>query len=452
MQTADEAPRLAARPSARDVSDLPEQQQQAIEQEYLRRTPGSAALMARAARSMPRGLTRTLSWFAPYPVVFERGEGAILHDVDGNSYVDMFSNGMSLIHGHAYPPITNALNAAVPRGSAWPGSSEAQIEFAELLCERVPGAEQVRFTNTGTEATMLAVKLARHVSQRPLIVKAWHAYHGSYDDLEVGLQGQGEMAGRVALAEFGDLDSYAVALERHAGEVAAIVVEPVQYTGVVTPPPDGFLPALRDLARDAGVLLILDDCLMFRLAEGGSAERFGFDADITCLGKWIGGGLPVGVVGASAKLMATFDLAPERPLYHGGSFNGNPLGAIAGAIALRDLTAADIARIDAQATKLRADVSAAARSCGIPLCTRGVGSAFGLYVLDGAEDSPEEIDWPATWLLHLASVNRGVYYGTGGEFGLCTALSDEDLERAGAALSQALADVAETALVVEERQ
>jgi glutamate-1-semialdehyde 2,1-aminomutase len=412
-----------------------------IEQTYRRRTPSSARMMERAARSMPRGLTRTLSWFAPYPLVFDHGHGATLVDVDGNRYVDMFSNGLSLMHGHAYRPIEQALRTALLRGSAWPGASDAQIEFAELLCSRVPAAEQVRFTNTGTEATMLAVKLARHVTGRTVIVKAWHGYHGSYDDLEVGLAGRGEMQGRVALARFGELDSYRAALERHSGEVAAIIVEPVPYTGVVTPPPDGFLAALRELAREHAALFILDDCLMFRLAEGGSAERFGIEADITCLGKWIGGGLPVGVIVGSQELLSAFDLAPEKPLYHGGSFNGNLLGMVAGTIAVRDLGSVEIARIEGQADALRASVTEAAQAGGLPVRTSGVGSAFGLYVLE-LEDG--EIDWKATRLLHLAAVNRGVYYGSGGEFGLCTALTDEDIEHTQAALAGALADVAET--------
>lgn len=414
----------------------------AIEREYARRTPGSARLMARASAHMPRGITRTLSWFPPYPVVFERGSGAKLVDVDGNDYVDLFGNGLSLMHGHAYAPIDAALRDTLSRGTAWPGASDAQIEYAELLCGRVPGAEQVRFTNTGTEATMLAVKLARHATGRPLIVKAWQAFHGSYDDLEAGLQGQGEMPGRVALATFGVLDSYRTALERHEGEVAAIILEPVQFTGVVTPPPEGFLPALCELARDAGVLLVLDDCLMFRLAEGGSAERFGLQADITCLGKWIGGGLPVGAITASAELMASFDPSAEGALYHGGSFNGNPLGMVAGAIAVRDLTAASIARIDAQAQSLRAELARAGEDRGVHVRTRGVGSAFGMYVLEGAGGEHDGIDRRASSLLHMAAINHGVHLGAGGELGLCTALTDADLERASAGLRAALADVA----------
>jgi glutamate-1-semialdehyde 2,1-aminomutase len=418
----------------------------AIEQAYLARTERSARLMERAGASMPSGITRTLAWFAPYPVVFERGSGASVFDLDGNRYLDMFSNGLSLMHGHAYGPIEQALREALSRGTAWPGASDAQVDFAELLCARIPGAEQVRFTNTGTEATMLAVKLARYVSGRPVVIKAWDAYHGSYDDLEVGLQGQDEDPGRVALATFGEIDSYAAALERNAGKVAAIIVEPVQYTGVVTPPPDGFLIELRELCRREGVLYVLDDCLMSRLAEGGSSERFGVAApDITCLGKWVGGGLPVGAITASRELMAPFDLAGGGSLYHGGSFNGNLLGSVAGQIAVRDLTAGEIARIDAQAERLRTGLEQSARELGVPIRTPGVGSAFGLYVLDRPDG---EIDWKATHLLHLAAVNHGVYYGTGGEFGICTAFSDEEIEEAGAGLSDALADLARERVVV----
>lgn len=398
--------------------------------------------MERASRSMSRGVTRSLSWFSPYPVVFESGSGARLTDVDGNDYIDLFSNGLSLMHGHAYPPITAALQGTMRRGSAWPGTSDAQIEFAELLCRRI-GAERVRFANTGTEATMLGVKLARAASGRTLIIKAWHGYHGSYDDLEVGLHGQGEMPGRVALARFGEIESYRDALERHPDEVAAIVVEPVQYTGVVTPPPSGFLQELRQLSRDAGVLFVLDDCLMFRLAEGGSAERFGIDADITCLGKWIGGGLPVGAVTASAALMDIFDPLADEPLYHGGSFNGNLLGSVAGTIAVRDLTASEIERLDDLAAGMRSALDTAAEESGVPVRISGVGSAFGLYVLD---EPGGEIDWVASQLLHLAAANRGVYYGSGGEFGFCTALDEAASDAAIAGLSSAIADVAAAAV------
>jgi glutamate-1-semialdehyde 2,1-aminomutase len=410
-----------------------------IQARYIERTPASRHAMERASRSMTRGLTRSLSWFRPYPVVFESGQGAVLRDLDGNEYIDLFGNGLSLMHGHRHPEITEAVAAALARGTAWPGASDAQIEFAELLCARLRPEGAMRFANTGTEATMLGVKLARAATKRTMIVKAWHGYHGSYDDLEAGLNGNGEMPGRVALAEFGEIDSWLGVLDRHDGEVAAVILEPVMYTGIVTTPPDGFLNELREECRKRGVLFILDDCLMFRLAEGGSAQHFGFEPDITCLGKWIGGGFPVGAIVADTELMEIFDPLGAQPLYHGGSFNGNLIGSVAGKIAVERLTAGEIDRIDGLADRLRGGIERAGEEFGLPLTTSGLGSAFGLYVLDGPGG---EIDWDATFQLHLAAVTHGVYYGSGGEFGLFTALDDETVAAAADGMARAIADVA----------
>jgi glutamate-1-semialdehyde 2,1-aminomutase len=411
----------------------------AIEATYSLRTRTSDALMQRARGVMSAGSTRTFGFFEPYPLVFERGEGSLLFDVDGNSYIDFAYNGLSLIHGHAYPPVTAALHATLDGGTAWPGSSHAQIAFAELLVERIPKAEKIRFANTGTEATMLAVKLARRVTDRPLILKALHAYHGSYDDLEAGLGGRGEMPGRTLLAEFGNTESFRAKIAEAGDDLAAVVLEPMLYTDRVVPPPPGFLPAVAEAARAAGALVILDDCLMFRLAPGGSAERYGFDADITCLGKWIGGGLPVGAIGGSADLMATFD--PTRPgtLYHGGSFNGNPLGCVAGRIAVEELTGARIATMDGLADVLVDGIERAAADAGVPLLVSGDGSARGVYVLvsDGGP-----VDAVRSRLFYLASLNRGVYVGAGGELAMATTLDDGLVAQAIAGFTAALADVA----------
>ena len=250
----------------------------------------------------------------------------------------------------------------------------------------------------------------------------------------------GELPGRVALATFGELDTYREAFDRHPDQVAAVVVEPVQYTGVVTPPPDGFLSELRELTRTTGALYVLDDCLMFRLAEGGSAERFGIaDADITCLGKWIGGGLPVGAITASAELMEHFDPTREDPLYHGGSFNGHLLGCIAGEIAVGALTTAEIARIDAIGDEMRIALQDAADAAELPVMTSGIGSAFGLYVL---HEPGGDIDWARSSLLHLAAVNHGVYLGSGGEFGLSTAVDADVASAAIRGITDAITDVA----------
>ncbi len=407
---------------------------------YVERTPGSAALMTRAGRVMPAGSTRTFGFFRPYPVVFERGAGSLLWDVDGNRYIDFAYNGLSLIHGHAYGPAADAVRAALARGSAWPGASREQVAFAELLVERIAAAEQVRFANTGTEATMLGVKLARHATGKPLVLKAWDAYHGSFDDLEAGLGGRGELPGRTLLAHFDDLDSFEQKLAAHKGEVAAVVFEPIMYTDHVIAPSSGFLPALVELAHRYDALVVLDDCLMFRLAPGGSAERYGFRPDITCLGKWIGGGLPAGAIAASEELMRAFDPTRTGTLYHGGSFNGNPLGCAAGRVAVEHLTHERIAEMDRVAGRLAGAVRAHAEAVGVPLRVSGDGSALGVYVLDrvGGEPHPGR-----TALLHLAAVNRGVYLGAGGEMAMATSLDAALADEAAAGLGGALADLAE---------
>lgn len=409
-----------------------------ISDRYLDRTPRSAALMLRAREVMPAGSTRTFGYFDPYPLVFERGEGVHLWDVDGHRYIDFTYNGLSLIHGHAFPPILEALGKAVPRGTAWPGSSIDQIEFAECLTERIPHAEQVRFTNTGTEATMLAVKLARHATGHQLIVKFRGAYHGSYDDLEAGLYGIGELEGRTLLGDFGDLGSFERAFAAHQGEIAAVVIEPILFTFRVIPPPENFLADLISLAHDAGILAVLDDCLMFRLAPGGSAERYGLHPDITCLGKFVGGGLPVGAIASTRELMSIFDPAHPRAVYHGGSFNGNPLGCATGRVTMSHLTADRIERMDVQAARLSEALAAASQRHGVPLEISGDGSILGVHVI--GEDG--KTDHRLSRRFHLAAINRGVYFGPDGEFALATPFTDADLTEAIELLELALADLA----------
>jgi glutamate-1-semialdehyde 2,1-aminomutase len=397
-------------------------------------------MIARATKVLPSASTRSFSYFRPYPVVFERGEGSLLWDLDGHAYVDFVCNGLSLVHGNAYGPIEEAVRAALGRGTAWPGTSEPQIAFAKLLSERFPPIEQVRFANTGTEATMLAVKLARHATGRPLLLKAWHGYHGSSEELSAGLGGRGEVAGQVALATFGDAASFAEKLEQHPGQVAGVILEPVPYTGRVTPAPEGFLEEVQSLARAAGALFIIDDCLMSRLAVGGSAERFNLHPDVVCLGKWIGGGFPVGAIGASSELMSAFDETRADRLEHGGSFNGNPLGMVAGHAAVEYLTADLIAGMDRHAGLLADGIRDRAANHGVPVSIRGVGSAFGLYVLDRPGGEPDQA---RTALLHLAAITRGICFGPGGEFATATSMTDELIGESIEALDAALGDVAE---------
>ena len=415
-----------------------------LEELYTRRTPRSARAMERARRYMVRGLTRGWGYHRPYPIVAERGEGPYLFDLDRNRYVDLANNGLSLIHGHAFPPVVAALEAAIKRGSGWLVPSEEQIEFARVLCERIEIFERVRFTNSGTESGMLAMKIARAFTGRPAILKAIDGFHGSYDDLEVGLYDRPEIPGRVYLAPFGDADAFERQLAEHGSEIAAVVLEPLMFSGLVTTAPPGFLRRVQDAARRAGALFVLDDCLMLRLAYGGSAERYGLEPDLTFLGKFIGGGMPMGVVGGGAEIMDVLDPHRERPLYHGGSFNGNLLSSVAGRVSLEHLTAGTIAAMGQRASGLRDALVAEAAALGLPLSVVGEGSVMGVYVTDTLErhDGNTFSAGEPTQLLHLAALTRGVLMGPGGEIALSSATAGAALDEAHEGLLKALGDVA----------
>src|SRR5215469_15738702 len=308
----------------------------AIEERFRKQTVKSAQLAERAEQVMPGGDTRTTTYHRPYPLAIDRGEGPFLFDVDGNRYIDLLGNYTSLVHGHAYPPIADAIAKAVSRGTAWPARSKAQIELAELLCARVPSVERVRFCNSGTEAGMLAVHVARHVTGRQLILMARYGYHGSYDDLELGLMGHdGE---KTLLGEFGRAESFEQILAERGSEIAAVFLEPVLGSSGVVPPPEGFLQRVADAAHRAGALFVFDEVITLRLSEGGAQQIFKLKPDLTMMGKIIGGGMPVGALGGRADIMAAFDPRQRHSLLHSGTFNGNVLTCSAGQVSVRELT------------------------------------------------------------------------------------------------------------------
>jgi glutamate-1-semialdehyde 2,1-aminomutase len=365
-----------------------------------------------------------------------------LWDVDGRRYLDLFCNGLSLIHGNAYAPARQAIDKALVSGTAWSGASREQIAYAEYLSARIPTMESLRFTNSGSEAGMLAVKAARHLTGRRLIVKFVGAYHGSYPDLEAGLYGQGDLDGRACVVPFNDAAALEGLMARVGQDVAAIIIEPVLVTGRVVAPAPGFLSAVEALARRHGALTILDDCLMLRLAVGGSAEKFSLEPDIVVLGKFLGGGTPLGAFGASRELMRIFDPTHPKCVFHGGSFNGNPLGCAAGLVTLQDLTATRIAAMDAAAERLRAGLLRKAADVGLEVVVSGMSSVAGISFLADPtrhEDDPSALGLSS--LFHLAANTEGVLLGPGGIFAVSTAhdaaAMDFAIEALGAALARA---------------
>jgi glutamate-1-semialdehyde 2,1-aminomutase len=413
-----------------------------IEAEYRGRTRQSAARALAAAAVMPGGDTRAAAHHAPYPLTVARGEGPFLWDVDGHRYIDLLGNYTSLVHGNAYPPVVAALRAASALGTAWAARCDAQIELAEVLVQRVASVEQVRFTNSGTEATMLAMHIARAATGRRKILMARHGYHGSHEDTEIGLLGVG--GHNTYLGEFGDAASFERVLSEHGNEIACVLLEPVMGSaGIVTAPP-GFLPHVCSAAQAAGALFVLDEVISFRLATGGAQAQYAVSPDLTLFGKLIGGGLPVGAVGGRRDLLALTD--PGRGMmFVSGTFNGNPVTTAAGVVAVHELTAMRIDHMECLATRLRGGLLAAAAACGLPCSVTHAGSLLNVFFTpEPPAATIVRSDYERICRFHLAALNRGLFFAPRGMMALSTgmteALIDEVIERARAAMADVAAE------------
>jgi glutamate-1-semialdehyde 2,1-aminomutase len=362
----------------------------------------SAALHRRARRVLPGGNTRTTVFVAPHPLYAREGHGATVTDVDGVTRLDFVNNYTALIHGHGHPATLAAVAEQLVRGTCFAMPTEAEVALAELLCARLPSAERIRFTNSGTEAVMQAVKAARAYTGRPRIAKCEGAYHGSYDYVETSLApspaewGEPDPAPSpyakgtprgvlddVVVIPFNDVAAAERILTPHAGELAAILIDPLPFRAGLIPATDAFLRFVRAFARTHDILLIFDEVISFRLGYHGAQGVFGVNPDLTTLGKIIGGGLPVGAVAGRADVMAVFDPSAGRAaLPHGGTFNANPLTMAAGRATMEALTLAVFERLNALGAQARAALGEAFRAAGVPGQVSGMGSLFRVHFHD----------------------------------------------------------------------
>jgi glutamate-1-semialdehyde 2,1-aminomutase len=335
---------------------------------YQTQTAGSHDLWERALGSLPGGNTRTTVFHDPYPVYVARGEGCRVWDADGVERIDFISNYTSLILGHCHPRVVEAVQSQAARLMSVAAPNELEIELAERIRERLPSIDLVRFTNSGTEATMLALRGARAFTGREKIAVFAGGYHGSHDyaasvpgDASTAPGGPGipaAVADTVVVAPFDDREGTLAALESHLGELAAVIVEPVLGAGGVVPATAGFLTFLRQLTRDAGALLVFDEVISFRIGYHGAQGRLDVTPDLTTLGKIIGGGLPVGAVGGRADVMELFDPRRDDHIGHGGTFNANPMTMAAGLATLEELTPERYDELEALTEELEAGVNA----------------------------------------------------------------------------------------------
>lgn len=436
----------------------------AILSDFRSRTKRSAELAEAARQVMPGGDTRTVAFHAPYPLTIAGGEGCRFTDVDGSSYIDILNNYTSLIHGHAFAPITSAVTAQLPKGTNFATAIESQTRLAEILTSRVASVDLIRFTNSGTEATMNALRAARAFTGRDTIVKMEGGYHGTYDDFEVSVHPDPAVAGpadapfslldtggiprntldTVLVTPFNDIAAAERLITKHAADISAVIVEPVMGSAGMIPAERDFLVALRDLTSQHGIVLIFDEVMAFRLEPGGVQSHYGVAPDLTAFAKIIGGGFPVGAFGGRADIMAQFDPSRPNPLWQSGTFNGNAITMVAGIAAMEHYPAAEVARINALGERLRNGLSSAIQDAGLPGKAIGYGSFAGVHFVDGPIRNYRDVavgDPAFKRLVHLALLLEGVFCAPRLMYCASTPMNDSVIDDVVARFRAALARV-----------
>lgn len=409
--------------------------------------PGGVNSPVRAYKSV--GLT---------PVYVERGAGSRIYDIDGNSYIDYILSWGPLIAGHAHPEVVQALQETAAKGTSFGAPTELETLMAELVIERVPSVDIVRMVNSGTEATMSALRLARGYTKRSKILKFEGSYHGHADSLLIkagsGVATLGlpdspgvpeSVAQNTITVPYNDLESVKLAFERYGEELACVIVEPIAGNMGVVPPLPGFLEGLRELTTQYGSLLIFDEVMTgFRVDYACAQGRFGVTPDLTCFGKVIGGGLPVGAYGGRADIME--QIAPSGPIYQAGTLSGNPLAMAAGYTTLKLMTKEAYAELEVKAARLQQGFEANARKYGVPLTVNRVGSMVCPFftdeqVINFETAKTSNLAYFTSYFAHM--LDQGVSVPPSQFEGLFLSIvhSDEDIELTIAAQGYALSQL-----------
>jgi glutamate-1-semialdehyde 2,1-aminomutase len=433
-----------------------------LQARYRERRPQSHKMHAMAMKVLPGGDTRTGTYFPPYPLYVEEAAGTHLKDVDGHSYLDFLNNFTSLIHGHSHPAITEAVTRQLAQGTVYGAPCESQFRLANMLCERISSLELVRFCNSGTEATLGAIRAARAFTGREKILKMEGGYHGTHDWALVSAtpayspkpprrfpslaDGKGvprAILRGVVVAPFNDAETTRHIIQRHGESLAAILVEPVMSSAGCIPAQPEYLRTLRELADYHGIILIYDEIVSFRIAQGGAQEVLGVRPDLTALAKVIGGGFPVGAFGGRSDIMGMY--APDRRLLpHSGTYNGNPITMVAGVKALELLTHDAYSLLNALGDRIRDRARETLKSAGIAGQVTGIGSLLHLHFTDRPVTDYRTAatgDKELNAFLHLSLLEHGIFMARRGMACLSTPMTDAEPERFVAALRMALEEI-----------
>jgi len=398
---------------------------------YQTKTPKSLEMQRKASRYLPGGSSRGTAYFDPYPHFIERGKGSYVYDVDGNEYLDFMINATSLILGHANRHISAVIKDQIDLGAAYSGPTESQINLAEILCTRIPSIDTIRFTNSGTEATMMAIRAARLYTGKEKIVKIEGGYHGSHEYVSVSVytpqdklnpsgpapipeyDGQPKnVAEGVFVVEYNDIEGMRDILDRYSHEIACVIMEPVVSSFGYLPADQEYLEFVREKTSELGIVLIFDEVQSFRLSSGGAQEFFNVVPDMTALGKIIGGGLAVGAFGGKKEIMNGFDPSNGgAEIAHAGTFNANPLTMKAGIVVMESLTDDVYLRMNALGKEIREKLNAVFSELDLSVQITGIGSFFGMHFTDKPISNYRDVvttESATKKAFFLAMLNEGV--------------------------------------------
>ncbi|MBW4091679.1 MAG: aminotransferase class III-fold pyridoxal phosphate-dependent enzyme [Proteobacteria bacterium] len=412
-----------------------------VRQAYTVRNPRSRARFTDATASMPGGNTRTVLHYDPFPLAMARGEGCRLWDLDGAEYVDFLGEYTAGLYGHSHPIIRAAIDRALDRGLSFGASNATEAGFAAAVCARF-GLDRVRFTNSGTEANLMALVTACAVTGRRGVLAFGGGYHGGV----LTFAGGGSPINApfdFVVAPYNDIEATLALIDRHGADLAAIILEPMQGSGGCLPAEPAFLAALRAAATRIGAVLILDEVMTSRLAPGGLASVHGVQPDLTTLGKYIGGGMSFGAFGGRAELMDRFD--PRRPdaFPHAGTFNNNVLTMSAGLVGLTELyTPAAAAALNARGDALRDRLNALCRDADAPVQFTGIGSMLAVHTQRGPIRTPADAardDAGLKELLFFDLLAQGVWLARRGMMALSLPIGDAECDLLAAAVAEFLA-------------
>ncbi|MCK4760547.1 MAG: aspartate aminotransferase family protein [Candidatus Aminicenantes bacterium] len=433
-------------------------------EQFHRLMPTSAVLNEEARKWLPGGDSRSTIHYFPYPQYFARGEGCWLWDADNRKSLDLTGNHTSLILGYNHPNVVKALREQLELGACFPGPTKPQVDLARILCERVPSIERVRFCNSGTEATMNAIRAARAFTGRHKVAKAEGAFHGTHDIMSVSIRPDpdspdtgpaknpkpvphvagipGHTFDDAVIIPYNDPEGSRAVIEapENAANLACVIIEPVMGAAGMIPAEREYLQTLKEICAKHNILLIFDEVITFRLALGGAQEFYEITPDLACFGKMLGGGLPLGAFGGSEKIMSLFDPVKHRgrpPVHHGGSLNANPMSLVAGIATLEQLTEETFLQLEKMGDSIRASLQELLdKHSSVPARVTGAGSLFAFHFLrepgkvtNYRETLPHDRELQELrHLIFLGLLDEGVVMDPRGAGCLSTAFGSEYLE------------------------